>query len=111
VLLGLRARRSRAERDRSGADPQRGVDHRRCPAGDLLPDALGTVTVAIAPDGFTGLPERERHEADRNQPQQDLAEKLIRQCFSAPEVSALLLSDALHAICAASQPIRRCTTP
>jgi hypothetical protein len=28
-----------------------------------------------------------------------------------PAMSALLLSDALHAICAASQPIRRCTTP
>jgi hypothetical protein len=35
----------------------------------------------------------------------------LASVFSAPEVSALLLSDALHAICTANQPMRRCTTP
>jgi hypothetical protein len=84
VLLGLRARRSRAERDQSGADPQRSVDHRLDPAGGLLADPLGTFTVAITPDHFTGLPQRERHQADRNQPQQDLAKGLISQCSQRP---------------------------
>jgi hypothetical protein len=45
--------------------PQRRVDDGRCRAGELLADPLGTLTVAVAPEGLTGLPERQRRQTDR----------------------------------------------
>ncbi len=80
LLLGLRARRSRAERHQRRADRERGVDHCLGPAGGLLADALPAVPVGVSPDGFAGLPERECQQADGDHPQQDRAEGLLGQC-------------------------------
>src|ERR1035437_7386951 len=54
------------------------------PLGTCLRIRSAPSQLRVAPDDFTGLPQRERHQADRNQPQQDLTQRLISHCSQCP---------------------------